>query len=290
MKTNKAWLTVFAAITALTSAQTVRGITFGQPDGDLHPNVGAIMITWPADLYDGLRFPFSSGTLVYKSQDGKTGVFLTAGHSTDVIQAGIDSGEITPDQVTVNFSPEAKSPERDIRVVGIHTLLVHRHNYCDWDDVGILVIEADDPGALPEPAVLAPVGFLDQFSQRELHDSELVAVGYGDSLSFPPPRLVDNFPASKRQSCTPKYLNLVAHSIVEQTSGAAGNSGIAPGDSGGPLFWKDPQTGAESIVGIAHGAPGSEKAVNNWMCVAYHYRADTQLVRDFIQTVERLYP
>ena len=285
MKTNKSWLMVLAAVATLTTAQTLRGITFGQPDGDLHPNVGAIMITWP-----DIRGPFSSGTLVYKSQDGRTGVFLTAGHSTDVIQAGIDNGEITPDQVTVNFSPEAKSPEQDIRVVGIHTLLVHRHNFCDWDDVGLLVLEVDDPGALPQPAVLAPVGFLDQFSQGELHDSELVAVGYGASLSFPPPRLVENLVTCKRQFSTPKYLNLVARSIMEQTSGAAGNSGIAPGDSGGPLFWKDPQTSAEFIVGIAHGAPGSEQAVNNWLCVAYHYRADTQVVHDFIRTVAEAYP
>jgi hypothetical protein len=280
MKTKTNWLAMLAVVAALTSAQTVRAITFGEPDENLHPNVGAIMITWPDDLYDGLRFAYSSGTLVYKGQDSQgkwTGVLLTAGHSTDEIQAGIDSGEITSDQVTVNFSADANSPEHDIRVVGIQTILIARPGYNNWDDVGILILQVDDPSDLPEPAVLAPVGFLDQFSQQELQDTQLTGVGYGCSLMFPPP---ETYYANQRQICTPKYLNLFERTVLLQVNGPAGNSGVAWGDSGGPLFWKEPGSGSEIIVAI-----GSSANTPTFTSIARHYRVDTALVHDFIRLV-----
>jgi hypothetical protein len=278
MKSNKSWLGVLAAVAALASAQTGRAITFGEPDGNLHPNVGEIVVDAPG--YPRMLNP--SGTLVYKGKNshGKwVGVFLTAGHVTVYLEADVAAGYYTLDRVKVNFNPDPMThPEQDIPSVGIHTFLVARPNYCDSDDVGILVIEAKKASDLPEPAVLAPVGFLDQFSQSELHESELVAVGYGVSLLFPPPEL-DRESLGHRQFSTPQYLNLVARCISLQVNGPAGNSGIAPGDSGGPLFWINPQTGAKCIVGIARGGDGQYNSVS------YHYRADTQLVRDFIQEV-----
>jgi hypothetical protein len=45
MEMKTTWLAVIAVVAALTPAQTVRAITFGEPDGNAHPNVGAIMIT-----------------------------------------------------------------------------------------------------------------------------------------------------------------------------------------------------------------------------------------------------
>ena len=84
---------------------------------------------------------------------------------------------------------------------------------------------------------------------------------------------------ARRLVGAPERVELPAAGSRLQVNGPAGNSGIAPGDSGGPLFWRDPQTGAESIVGICSGGEG------NWNSVSYHYRADTQVVRDFIQEV-----
>ncbi len=84
MKRKNSRLAVLAGVAALTSAQIVRAITFGEPDGPAPPNAGGIMITWP----DGFRFAFSSGTLVYRGLDSQgkwTGVLLTAGHSTHQI-------------------------------------------------------------------------------------------------------------------------------------------------------------------------------------------------------------
>jgi hypothetical protein len=47
MKTKKPWLIVFAAIAALTAAQTSRAITFGEPDNEAPPNAGAVMFVFP---------------------------------------------------------------------------------------------------------------------------------------------------------------------------------------------------------------------------------------------------
>jgi hypothetical protein len=131
-------------------------------------------------------------------------------------------------------------------------------------------------------AVLAPVGFLDQFRRSELHDGQLVQVGFGCSLLFPPPQTAYE---NKRQFCTPQHLNLIHTSVFLQVNGRVGNSGVAWGDSGGPLFWKDPQTGAESIVAI-----GRDANAHTFNSYARDYRVDTQVVHAFIQTVAKAYP
>ncbi|MGD2078410.1 MAG: trypsin-like serine protease, partial [Chloroflexota bacterium] len=47
-------------------------ITFGEPDGDAHPNVGAMIIHEP----DGVDYLYCTGTLIAPD------VFLTAAHCT----------------------------------------------------------------------------------------------------------------------------------------------------------------------------------------------------------------
>jgi hypothetical protein len=277
MKTNKSWLMVFAVVASLTAAQTVRGITFGQPDGNLHPSVGAWMVNWP----DGTRTLFGSGTLIQKitHRDGSaTGIFLTAGHITADIQSAIAEGWAEMDFIKINFNPDpVPHPEQDIRVVEVFSFLVRRSDLSAWDDVGIAVLKVKKAKDLPEPATLAPIGFLDQFKLSELHDSSLVVVGYGATLLGPPAELVYE---DKRQFSTPKYQNCTDTVISLQVNGPAGNSGWAMADSGGPLFWKDPQTGAESIVGMNYGANSM-----NFNSINYSYRTDTQFVHDFIQTI-----
>ena len=49
-----------------------QAITFGQPDGDGHPNVGAMIVLEP----DGVKYLYCSGTLIAPD------VFLTAAHCT----------------------------------------------------------------------------------------------------------------------------------------------------------------------------------------------------------------
>jgi len=277
MKTNKSWLLVFGAVAALTSAQTVSAITYGQPDGNLHPSAGAWMVNCP----DGTRNLFGSGTLIHKvtHRDGSaTGIFLTAGHITADIQSAIAEGSAEMAYVKINFNSDPlPHPEQDIHVVEVFSFLVPKSAISAQDDLGVAVLKVRKAKDLPEPATLAPVGFLDQFKQPELLESSLVDVGYGATLLGPPAELVYE---NKRQFSTPKYQNCTDTVISVQVNGPAGNSGWAMSDSGGPMFWKDPQTGAESIIGIIIGCSNFDADP-----IAIAYRVDTQVVQDFIQSV-----
>ena len=75
----------------LLPAATANAITFGQPDGNLHPNVGALVADW--DLDSPGPDIICSGTLIAPT------VFLTAAHCTAFLEAeGIS-------QVWVTFVP-----------------------------------------------------------------------------------------------------------------------------------------------------------------------------------------
>jgi len=63
---------IVAAITAVVSLTVMpqaAGITFGEPDGNRHPNVGAMLVNFGGD-----DIPFCSGSLIAPD------VFLTAAH------------------------------------------------------------------------------------------------------------------------------------------------------------------------------------------------------------------
>jgi hypothetical protein len=272
MKTKTtSWLAVIAA---LTLAQISRAITYGEADGNLHPSVGAWMVNWP----DGTRTNFASGTLIHKfinDHGTVTGIFLTAGHVTADVESAIADGSAEWDYLKINFNSDPwPHPEQDVQVLAVYTYLIP-FNLGAMDDMGVAILEAEKAEDLPEPAQLAPVGFLDQFKQRELHDSLLVAVGYGASVSPPPHELVFG---NTRNFSTPKYVNFSDRVIRLQANGSAGNSGIGMGDSGGPLFWNDPQTGAEYVLGINYG-------FNSWNfnSIDFSYRVDTQVVEDFLK-------
>ena len=68
-----------------------QAITFGQPDGNGHPNVGAMIVQEP----DGVKYLYCSGTLIAPT------VFLTAAHCTDA--AAFYGAQ--PHDVWVTFDP-----------------------------------------------------------------------------------------------------------------------------------------------------------------------------------------
>ena len=70
-------------LTVLASSGVALAITYGQPDGNKHPNVGALVGT-----FDGQTYPYCSGTLISPT------VFLTAAHCGD--DARLSTSPLTP--------------------------------------------------------------------------------------------------------------------------------------------------------------------------------------------------
>ena len=111
MKNNKSWLVVLAAVAALTSAQTVRAITYGEPDNGRHPNVGTVIVAAPW----AEPFQHVSGTLIAPN------LFLTAGHATSEFEFGIESGWFSLSYVYVTFADDPYDDSFWLPVAAVRT-------------------------------------------------------------------------------------------------------------------------------------------------------------------------
>src|SRR3989304_6074829 len=91
-------LTLATALTALLLAVApVSAITYGSPDGNGHPNVGALVAEWRVA---GQKDLLCSGTLIAPT------IFLTAAHCTAYLESlGISEVWVTFDS---EFTPQSK--------------------------------------------------------------------------------------------------------------------------------------------------------------------------------------
>ena len=249
-------------------------ITGGEPDGNLHPNVGAVIV------YDPLLgvVPYFSGTLVHER------VFLTAGHGV----APILDGEVL--LLGVSFDAEVDLEDTSTWLPVERVECSYRHNPtnsgADSNHIDIAVLVLKDPVESVAPATLPTAGFLDVLKQAgELEagpgGTEFTVVGYGWGLDWPPPQ--DIYPISAdgkalRNAAQTGYRGLDESWLIASQNLAAGYGGVNKGDSGGPAFCTDPFTGDEILVAITTwgGSP-----VGN----SFYYRIDTVESLNFIQDV-----
>ena len=156
-----------AAVLAGFGMAPAHAITQGQPDGGLHPNVGAVV----AD-YDG-ESPgpdiVCSGTLIAPT------VFLTVAHCIAFIQSqDLD--------VWVSFDPTYN--EEEAAPTGLfggtavrNPLFGQSGGVSDTHDVAVILLE-ESPGITP--ATLPTAGFLDdQAADHSLQNQAFTTVGYG---------------------------------------------------------------------------------------------------------------
>ena len=243
-------------------------VTWGKPDA-VHTNVGA-MVTDSPQFPEFPTFPaWCSGILIHPC------VFLTAGHCTaaEEFEAnGITTVWVTFDQETSNEST----------LLDVEQVITHP----DYDlgpqsnphDVGVLILakRIDDI----KPAILPKEGLLDALkANHELEygndKAKFPVVGYGDTLSWPPPETSFSF---ERQFALSEYRALLPAWLRLSQNQATGDSGTCDGDSGGPAFWTEPD-GTETVVGL-----------NSWgdvNCVTsgFYYRVDIPETLDFINDV-----
>ncbi|HEX9945335.1 MAG TPA: trypsin-like serine protease [Thermoanaerobaculia bacterium] len=252
-------LLVFVGAALLAASLPAGAITYGQPDGNGHPNVGAIVAEYDVA---GRKDLFCSGTLISPT------VFLTAAHCTSYLEAnGL--------QAWVTFDSEYTSRSK-IYAGTMHTN--PGYNFAQDDPGDIAVIVLDRPVRGITPASLPSAGMLDRMAaDGSLHQgSRFTAVGYGvhqvqvggGPYGFP----YDNLrwvAVSEFNSLNPAWLRL-------SQVGPKGDGGTCYGDSGGPNFLGAGASETPIVAGIT--------VTGDALCLATNvtYRLDTPAARAFL--------
>ncbi|MCI0539858.1 MAG: S1 family peptidase [Verrucomicrobiales bacterium] len=259
-KKTLAIATIIVAI--LITVTPARAITFGEPDGNRHPNVGLILADFRVV---GTPSPRSSGTLISPS------VFLVAGHTLERLsRLGITKIWVTFDS---EFDP---ATSKLIPVAGFAT-----HPGFDPDtlfnDVGVLILS--EPVLGVTPAVLPSENLLDQMKAAgTLRGQTFVNVGYGLTADFkgmPPAFAFDGvrrFSTSPYGGLTRNWLHLLGN------HDATGEGSVCSGDSGGPHFLGD----SNLIVSVTSWVDTVCRSLDMTQ------RLDTASVREFLDDYVRL--
>jgi hypothetical protein len=231
---------VLSVLALLGFSLPASAITGGQPDGELHPNVGLIL------FYDATGRYRCTATLVSPT------VLITAAHCTEGTLGStlvtFDSviAEQPPSPFPVAADPSVGFTDQEITDAGYLSGTAYAHpEYSDftdtanWNDVGVIVL--DEPVAGIEPATIAPTSYLQQYQAPRLSSTIFTVVGYGTEvrkpesgpqkpqpMSYP---LIRRYTTSPGQKLTPQILQLNGN-----PNDTRGGGGTCFGDSGGPVF------------------------------------------------------
>ena len=219
---------VLAALAASIATLTVVGgasaITYGQADGNRHPEVGALVGTFSSGT-----FPYCSGTLISPT------VFLTAAHC--------DIGTST---VFVTFD-EQYSAASKLYSGTYYANPAYTQSQSDPHDLAVVVFDRAIKGLTP--ARLPTLNLLDSMkAARTLNqETRFTSVGYGGQevpnarpeLTFLDAR---EFSVGSFNALGPGYLKL-------SQNAATGDGGTCYGDSGGPNFLGAGSTETNIIAG-----------------------------------------
>jgi len=222
-------------------------ITYGQPDGNRHPNVGALVGT-----FDGQTYPYCSGTLISPT------VFLTAAHC-----------DIGTSRVYVTFDSKYTSKSK-LYSGTFYGDPLYNQSQNDTHDIAVVVFDKPIKGI--QPARLPTLGQFDSVAK----DQKFTAVGYGgqEAVNEPGGPVIGylderEYAVSTLNSVNPSWLRL-------SQNPATGNGGTCYGDSGGPNFLGAGSTETNVIAGITITGDSLCKSTN------VIYRLDTESARAFL--------
>lgn len=240
-----ALVTTIAALLLL--ATPVLAITYGQPDGNRHPFVGALVGT-----FSGQTYPYCSGTLIAPT------VFLTAAHC-----------DIGTSAVNVTFD-SAYTSRSKLYAGTFHADPLYSQTQNDPHDIAVVVFDRPIQGLTP--ARLPAAGQFDQVA----HDQQFTAVGYGgqEPVNQPGGPVIGyldtrEYSVSTFNAVGPGYLRL-------SQNPATGNGGTCYGDSGGPNFLGAGASETNIIAGTTITGDSLCKSTN------VTYRLDTESARSFL--------
>ena len=248
-------------------ARPACAITGGEPDGDRHPNVGAIVIQNPTN--GAIRT--ISGTLIHPR------VLLTAGHVVEFIE----SGRVRLLGVSFDSEVNVEDPTTWLPVSDVASIFTGFSADPREIDIGALILA--EPVVGITPANLPAVGFLDDLrATGELgagdNASRFTVVGYGMVMDWPPPNPYWQEPPTRNMAQS-GFRTMNDGWLFLSQNQALGFGGTVQGDSGGPTFWTDPETGRQTLVSITSWGDLANVATG------ISFRIDTEVSLAFIDAV-----
>ena len=248
---------VLVALLMFMTSQNAAAITYGQPDGNLHPNVGAVIRL----RSDGVYRILCSGSLISPT------VFLTASHCTRFLE---DQGI---SDVWVTF--DAKFTQQSKLIHGtMHSNPLYNQSQNDTGDIAVIVL---DYAVNRTPVQLPRAGLLDQMKANgTLNRALFTSVGYGiQEPQTGPGGITAAFPMERWYSVGEFDALNKAWLRIAQTQ-ATGDGGTCSGDSGGPQFLGAGATETNTQVSIT--------ITGDPFCFATNvdYRIDTPQARTFL--------
>lgn len=246
------------ALLLMMTSQNATAITYGQPDGNLHPNVGAMIRL----RSDGVYRILCSGSLISPT------VFLTASHCTTFLERqGISDVWVTFDS---KFTQTSKLLHGTM-----HSNPLYNQAQSDTGDIAVIVL--DKPVKNLTPVQLPPAGLLDQMKAAgSLNRTLFTSVGYGTQEPQPGPGGITNpFPMERWYSVGEFDALNKTWLRIAQTQ-ATGDGGTCSGDSGGPQFLGGGASETKTQVSIT--------ITGDLFCFATNvtYRLDTPQARAFL--------
>jgi Trypsin len=248
---------LFAAAALITSlaasASPAMAITYGTPDGNTHPEVGALIAD---QAYSDGTWATCSGTLVSPT------VFVTAAHCGD------------PGQTTARVSFSSEYKDGDKLYIGQYIAdPLYSGAQSDPHDLAVVVFSKAVNGIAP--ARLPSAGLLDQMKAAgTLQTSTFTAVGYGSYAPQNGPGGYTYLYDDMRQQVSGSFNSLTDAWLRLSQNPSHGDGGTCYGDSGGPNFLG----GASSNLLVATTITGDTQCRSTNV----DYRLDTPAARAFL--------
>ena len=260
----------------LVATPPASAITFGEPDGNSHPNVGALLTD-----FGGGPVPVCSGSLIAPD------VFLTAAHCIVVTNELAEEEGVEPNFLVSFDSVLGDWPDGQVDLQNFDlapsVTLISGEPFFDERfgtagasrpfDIGVIVL--DTPVGI-EPVELPTEGYLsDLRAQHDLRTQRFAAVGYGavreDFTGGFANLLTD---VAQRRVATQSAINLREQWFLLSMNPNTGSGGTCFGDSGGPHF----------INSVDPNLQVSLTVTGDAVCKATDltYRLDTPEAREFL--------